>query len=316
MGNILFVVSSAYFLQGRPTSKKKAINILLDSQFISIGIFLGFIVAATVAHAKFHFSFSEAMQSIFPDLYEAVWFVPCYVIFYLIHPALDLVIENLTQKQHAELAALVFVFYGVLGLLKVQPAYSSLLAFIFIYFLIAYAKKYESSYFLNSRNNLISFLFFGVLFIVIVLLKNALSRRFAFFMEYPVVDGMLSVILLPMLVSLFFLFLKMEFRNRIVSFIASCSLFFYCIHENKIVREELRPMYYRFLMERYGEAHLLLYVVALIALVFVFGFIAAIIYKETIARITSVLSAVVEKLLKAGFDRLYVRRYPDGDREI
>ena len=285
-----------------------AVFILLDSQVISIGIFVGFCGLGLLRGSAFHFTSADTFVHLFPDLYEAVWFVPCYVVFYLIHPALNLVIEKLTRKQHLSVCILIFAVYGVGGLVNIAPVFSSLLGFIFIFFLVSYMKLYRFDYVEDTKKNVRYFIFFFVLFIGIVLGKNILAQHFDFFVTYPEIGGLLSVVFLPMLICLFNIFLKIKHSNRFVNYVASTCLFFYCIHENKIVREEIRPQIYGFLINRFGSDYLLLYVFFLAAALLIAGFVASIIYRETFHKLTEKLATVILQVVKNSYDKWFLKK--------
>ena len=309
MGNILFVVCSSYFLVKRKKIRsEKAINILLDSQMISIGLFCCFCGTALLRGSAFHFTTTDIFAHLFPDLYETVWFVPCYVIFYLIHPALNLVIENLTQKQHLSVCILIFAVYGVGGLVNIAPVFSSLLGFICIFFLVSYMKLYCFDFVEDTKKNVRYFSLFFFLFIGIVLAKNILAQHFEFFVIYPEIGGLLSVVFLPMLICLFNIFLKIEHCNRFVNYVASTCLFFYCIHENKIVREEIRPQIYGFLINRFGSDYLLLYVFFLTAVLLFVGFGVSIIYRETFHKLNEKLATIISQVIKNGYDKWFLKK--------
>ena len=234
--------------------------------------------------------------------------MPCYVVFYLIHPALNLVIEKLTRKQHLSVCILIFAVYGVGGLVNIAPVFSSLLGFIFIFFLVSYMKLYRFDYVEDTKKNVRYFIFFFVLFIGIVLGKNILAQHFDFFVTYPEIGGLLSVVFLPMLICLFNIFLKIKHSNRFVNYVASTCLFFYCIHENKIVREEIRPQIYGFLINRFGSDYLLLYVFFLAAALLIAGFVASIIYRETFHKLTEKLATVILQVVKNSYDKWFLKK--------
>jgi len=303
MGNIIFVICSSYFLlESQKSKKEKAINLLLDSQIISIGIFLSFLATATVLKSEFHFSLGGTLKQLFPDLFGLVWFVPCYAIFYLGHPAYNLVIKSISQKQHLGILGFIFIFYGLGGLIKIQPVYSGLLGFIFIYFTVAYLKLYCKSFIADKKKNLLLFFVFLFIFIVTVLIKNYLSFHISYFKTYPDISGLCSIIFLPMLICLFNVFLSMEFRSKFINYISSCSLFFYCIHENDLVRTSIRPKFYSVLIEKFGEQYILIYVASLIVALLVFGFAASAIYKQTFNKLTQSLSIKIKNFVDRKLD--------------
>lgn len=89
-GNVEILCLYSYFLVDSKKMKlDKTLKILLDSMIISIIVLLCVIVAG------YSFSLTNIVKQIFPDFFSNMWFIPIYVIFYLIDPLLNMIIDNL-----------------------------------------------------------------------------------------------------------------------------------------------------------------------------------------------------------------------------
>ncbi|MBQ7595622.1 MAG: hypothetical protein IJU45_03030 [Clostridia bacterium] len=302
VGNLIFVISSSYFLAGRSKVKgEKAANILLDSQFISV-IILGvtYIISMFVTIAvKFEFRF--VYENLFPDIFSKVWFIPAYVILYLTHPFLNQIIDGLDKKSHMKINVCLFFVYGVTMLVKGAPQYSNLLGFFIIYFYVAYVKKYQGEYTADRKKNTKAFIIMLIIFIAVVLVKNYLAFRIKWFKTFPEIKEMTSVIFFPMIMSLFNIFLNFKFTNKTVNSVSSLTLFIYCIHENYIIRTYFRPFCYRVMTEKFG-AHYLYFALGLAAAIFIASLILAKIYQLTLHKLTAKLSIKLNGTFIRKFD--------------
>lgn len=298
LGNIIFVICSSWFLlDSKKIKREKAITLLLDSQTISIIILSVFCVAGTLFHIHIKYSSAFFVTNLFPDLYENVWFVPTYAVFFLLIPSLNKILGNLKQKEHYMVLCVIFIFFGIGGLIA-SPC-GKLLQFISIYYVIAYLKKYKMDLMTNRKKNIRGFFLFLFLFIILVLGKNFLSAYCEFFREYPTISTLTSIVFLPMQICLFNIFNSFSFSKKTINYISSLSLYFYCIHENLIVRGDIRPKYYELLINKFGNsnAELLVYCLVLIAVLFICSILASVFYKKTFGKITPKISLYLKNAL-------------------
>lgn len=308
IGNILFIICSSYFLvNSTKTKKEKVIGLLLDSTVISVGILVSFILFCTLFSVSYHFTFWDIVKNILPDMYEQVWFVPTYALFYLIHPYINSALNIIGRKKHFAVCCAMVVIYSLGGLINAKPVYSDLLGFAFIFIIVSYLKLYRSDLIKNVKLNAVVFLISTFVFAGTVAGRNLLALDHPFFEDFPNIDGMCSVVFLPMLISLFNLFLDMDFSSRLINTAASCSLFIYCIHENAILRAEIRPKYYEFVFARFGDERALFFALLCGVGMFAGALILALIYKYTIHKLTGKASVKIKEKLTALFDFLYMK---------
>ena len=89
IGNIIFVISSAWFLlESKRASKEKVFQILLDCFVISVfflAVFLG---------AGYPLTGSQILRQLLPTTFENNWFISCYLLFSLVHPYLNKILRG------------------------------------------------------------------------------------------------------------------------------------------------------------------------------------------------------------------------------
>ncbi len=295
-GNLIFIVCSSYFLiDSKKAKKEKAINLLMDSQLISICFLIVFCITANLLSANVKYSFEFFSNNLFPDYYGTVWFIPAYFIFYLIHPILNNIVNSINKKTHFAICLSIFVFYGLFELVILNPPMfvlpcSSALWFSYVFFIVSYMKLYCQNFQKNIKLNIKYLCIFVILFILVIVAKNYLGLKFKVFEMYPDLNTSMSVVLIPIVLCAFNIFKSFKFKSKFINYMSSCTLFFYCIHENKLFREEIRPKVYEFLIGKFGSNYLLIYLFGFSIVLFVATYVVSAIYKETFHKFTVKLS--------------------------
>ncbi len=143
----IFVIISGYFLSQSKTFKLgKVLIIILQCWIYSVSIYM-----IGCACGAVHFYLPTLVTAyLLPLISGKWWFVACYLVLYLISPFLNILHNNLTQKQHLEIIIIlgsIFSFIPSLifwagDTLRVSEGYS-LIWFIFLYLIAAYIWKYN-----------------------------------------------------------------------------------------------------------------------------------------------------------------------------
>lgn len=304
MGNILFVICSAYFLVDSKRMKgEKALGLLFDSALISIIIFIGFLICG------FKFSAMEILRQFVPDL----WFIPAYVLFYVIHPLLNGAVRSMSRKSHFTFVLVCFILGAVEMFVSISGSLlNTLVGFIIVYFTVAYMKKYMQSFCESTKANAIVFCVFFGAFLLCAVLKYVFGMKSAYVKSGIVIDGFYSPLLLPALLSLFNLFNKMKFKNRVINYFASCSLFVYCFHENPLLRSIARPAFYRYFFGLNADLYFVWVLMCSFGM-FLGAYIISVVYKETLHRLMAFLSKKLSELFAKIIDFFYKKTVDNGD---
>ncbi len=306
IGNILFVICSSYFLvDSRKSRGEKAINILIDSSIISIGILIGFLIGGQELDPE------TIVHQIFPDVFRMNWFIPCYVVFYLLAPVVVAGLKHLSKKAHFLLIVLAVLTYGLLSLVYLMPLGSELLHFFYILAIVAFIKWHTPNIYEKKKLNLILFIG-GIIFAYLLyFLFFYLARRNPYLEQVWIMNLLSPVLLLP-LICLFNIFAKMNFQNKFISYLSTCSLFVYVIHENYLLRTITRVNFYNYCLSTYGEQLAIVYMLICGSFMFICGFLLAVIYKESIHRLTSKFSILMANLYAIAYNFIYNKIFKES----
>ena len=112
-GNIIFVICSAWFLIGsNRINLKKIVNIIIDSFLISVICLIVFKLFGAPLNI------SLIVKSLLPILFNNNWFVGCYIILYLVHPLLNIIILNISKENYFYLLITITIMYLIIVINK------------------------------------------------------------------------------------------------------------------------------------------------------------------------------------------------------
>lgn len=273
MGTNLFILISAYF-QSKSRFKAKSL-LLLIAQVLFYSILLYLI---SVLCGITHFSYISLTKVLFPILSSSYWFVTCYVGLYLLSPYLNRFITIFTQRQYRSLLIILFVFFSVVPNVFYDSTWlnwggsSGIVWFVFLYLIAGYIRQYINVEDIAMKK-LLPVL---VVFLFLPLFSKIVIANLSLYFTGKVIGSSIffvknSVILLPMSILFFMVFMKIKITGRtnekIIEFIASSMFAVYLISENMFLREYLWD-YCRCIVER-CPTMIPLYVVAIPMLIMV-----------------------------------------------
>lgn len=301
IGNLIFITASSYYLQDSKKIKlKKIVLIILYTFLFSL---ISLIIAMLF---KIDVSKKEIIKMLLPIIHYNNWFVGCYLLFYLIHPFLNILIENLSKKQLLGINIFNFIFYEVIetyiNLLDVSRSYyTEIIGFIVIYFLLYYVKQYMTKFCANSKKNfkilLISFV--GLLIQIIIL--NYLGNNWNIFYKKMISP---AIIINPFIIfigiSLFNIANnRKKYCSKFINYISSLTLLIYIVHDNYFFRKYIMPDIWLYIESEFSYTYVVLESIILSIIVFIISIIICIILKlllnQYIERISEKISSIVEK---------------------
>lgn len=282
LGNDIFFVCSAWFLiDSSKVNKRKIVQLLMDIWVISISILVAvYILRGGDIGAKM------IISSIFPTTFANNWYMTCYLLFYPIHPFLNVVIKS-TKKEVLlkTILVMLFLYAGINFFLRGGFFVSNIIIWIIVYFVVAYMKLYLVDI---SNNTWINFaLFVGGLVgnIGIIVTTNILGLYIKFFNDKLLWwHSNCSPFIILMAIGLFNITRNAHIHGGMVGYISKLSFLIYIIHENLLLKTYYRPVMWKYVFKNMGNAHLLLWTFVIAIIVFVFGLVSSVIYKYTIQK--------------------------------
>lgn len=149
MGSNCFVLITGYFMCKSKINMTKFLKLLLEYEFYKIAEYGIFVFAGFE-----QFSLDTAIRVTLPITNLNSNFVDCYLIFYLFIPFLNIMIQNMTEKQHRNLLFLCVGVYSILAALSeeyINVTLNMVTWFMCLYIVAAYIRFYPRLGFKNVR---------------------------------------------------------------------------------------------------------------------------------------------------------------------
>ncbi len=295
IGNVVFWICSCWFLTSdNRMSCRKVFYVIADVWVISM-LFL----IPSMRYLGFSAIKGNILTCVFPTLFANNWYVTCYLLAFAIHPLLNRIIDGFDKQSYLRFVLAITLLYCVTSMFYEDLFFSSyLIIFIVIYFIIGYMKLYGASICDNVKINIVmlatsicALAAYNLVFGILAVQYGVTSGHERFWRQ------MANPFVIMTGISLFNLARRVDFRNNIINYLSGLTLFIYIIHENQIVREFYRPSWWLWMVDRFGEEHVLVEHLMYSTLLFISATILALVYKETLHRLlTAIYGDIYERL--------------------
>lgn len=229
LGVNIFIVISCYFLIDSKPKIKKVLLFIIDVTFYSI---LMYIISALVLK---EFSYKNLIESILPFIFDTYWFATTYIVFYIISPLINIIINNIERKIYsAYILILSFIFVVIPTFFYKAPEFSNLAWFIYMYLVIGFIKKYKLKVF-NDYKMCKMLTISGICFIILsVIIFNIIGTRINVFWKHSAYFSSINKI--PSTLTSIFMFYMIKNKqykfNSKINNIAKSVFSVYLIHDN------------------------------------------------------------------------------------
>ena len=283
LGCTIFFVCSAWFLvESTRVKSKKVVDMLSDVWTVSVLVFFIFFVRDQRVATK-----DTVINALLPNTLAVNWYITCYLLFYLIHPLLNLIIRNISKRTHLLIVALSIFLYYLVSVIFNSPLFyvTNLVMFMIIYFLIAYMKKYMRGFSENLKANVVLLVVGLIGFLGEFSIMNFLGLQSeAISAELLRFNNNENFFIVMIAVSLFNLFRRMKKIIPVINYISSLTLFIYIIHENTYLAGNIRNKAAAKLINTVPYTNLIPAILLFAAGVFVFAMVVSMVYKLIVKR--------------------------------
>lgn len=295
LGNNMFFICSAWFLvNSKKMSLKKVIHMILDVWIINMIVFWGL-------HAiGIQFQVSDTVRTFFPTTFANNWYITCYLLFYLIHPFLNRMLEQLNISEHFALTSFLFMIYFIIPVLPLEEINlffaNELVIFLATYVIVSFIKIYKNEWTENLKLNK-GILFVSIVsYVALILSVDYLGLRTNYFLNRLVRWNMNNSLFMFLIAfSSFNMMKKKKFINRTINYFSSLSLLVYIFHENLAFRRYFRPVIEFSILRRFGIEHAFICAVFMAVSLAILSFIISAIYKIFFTKIVSKLSSIISQ---------------------
>ncbi len=230
IGVAIFVLITGYFMSASGHFKiSKLIKLWL--QVFSYSMVLYLICLPTYVDISWC---GSTIDNLMPISHSRWWFASTFFILYLLTPFINILINNMTQKQYQVLLLLIFAIWCVIPTFTTKKMNgNNLTYFVFIYCLAGYIRRYDIAKKISKGALITLFSASYLLTFGLLVAVKTISPKKAFMLSYE----LNSLTVLICAVSLFLLFAGMNIKSsRIINAISATSFGVYLLHDHKAFR--------------------------------------------------------------------------------
>lgn len=241
-----FVFITGYFMCKSQITLKKFLKLLFEVMFYRIVIYLIFLITGYAP-----FSVAMFVKTIIPIKDLGGGFTAAFLVFYLFIPFINILIKNLTERQHILLLVLVsfaYVFLGSVPGFSVTFNYATW--FIVLYIIASYIRLYPKKTFDNKKfwtiTAILSMLvcMASVLCGIILLHKTGINVIYYFVMDSNKVLAVITAL------SAFMMFKNLNIKySKIINIMGATTFGVLLIHANN---DEMREWLWKDLLDNVG----------------------------------------------------------------
>ena len=224
-----FVLITGYFMCKSNITVRKFLKLVLEVEFYKVVIYLIFIASGYES-----FSFTGTVKAILPITSIGTNFTGCYLAFYLCIPFLNILVRNMSEKQHLALLGMVFFTYILMGTVpKFGVTMNYVSWFICLYFIASYIRLYPKELFEKAMLWGVCTVVIGSLCIVSVLCCIVLGARIDKQIAFYFVTDSNTILAVCIGVSSFLFFKNLKIKqSRVINTIAASTFGVLLIHAN------------------------------------------------------------------------------------
>ena len=238
--NSLFILLTGYYYIGKKFNLRKILSLWGKTLFYCILIFTIY----SILNLKTNF-----LNSFFPVLSGAYWFITSYIALYFIMPFLNIAINKFSQKQCKFLIIFLVILMGVIRIIF-NPAdlfNSTFMHMIVIYIIGAYIKKYVKIE--PNKQYFIKYVLVAIIFTVAITILNVLVHIVPKTLDVWIIianilsyfRNFINIILVYMAILLFMKFktinIKSNKLSKLILYISPSVFSIYIIHDNVHLRD-------------------------------------------------------------------------------
>ncbi len=247
LGVNCYLLISAHFLLGRESHPRKLIPLIAQTFFYCALFLLCRIAQLCVTHslsapyALWQEISRLELDGLFSPLWaNRYWFVTAYILFYLLLPALNRIIQNLASEAYRRMLLLLslflFLYLSFPQTTTNTGVVEDVLWISYVYLLAGYLRFHRQENWLKRHAGPVFLLLYLVFVLTRQLMTYAVHNTYLYSLLYHTTGNSMrySFIMLAMALCVFYLFQRLHFQSALVNTLSSCTFGIYLFHENKV----------------------------------------------------------------------------------
>ena len=286
-----FVLITGYFMCKSNITVRKFLKLVLEVEFYKVVIYAIFVLSGYET-----ISLTGILKAVLPIISIGTNFTGCFLMFYLCIPFLNILVRNMSEKQHLGLLGLVFFTYILMGTIPVFSVTMNYVSwFICLYFIASYIRLYPKAIFDKTKVWGVCTVILGIVCVASVLCCVWLGNRIGRQMAYYFVADSNTFLAVCFGVSSFLFFKNANIKqNKIINTIASSTFGVLLIHANS---DTMRRWLWQTVLNVKGAFSLSIPMLVIHAVLSVLGIFAVCVIIDQI-RIRTVEKLILDKAEK------------------
>lgn len=240
LGVNIFVLISGYFLISSNTKHFNLPRILkFWGQVFVYSVVIYFIFCFIGVQ---DFGIVSCIKAVFPITFDSWWFASTYFVLYLIHPFINMLLQNLNKKTYQILIVTQLLLWCIVPTFTTSYNQSnSLVWFITLYSIAGYIKLFGLNPRFTTKSYIGFFISFSVLRYLSCIVLMTLGTKIPLAADHSLFFyNQQSILTFLSALSLFMIFEKSDIGHiKWINIIASATFGVYLIHDNSIIRNLL-----------------------------------------------------------------------------
>ncbi len=240
LADSIFIACTSWFLcDANKLNPRKIVNILSDTWVISMLILL--ISLFTIGAKKL--GGVLIVRSMFPNILCNNWFISIYIILYLVHTGLNIILHNIRRSTLVRISfCLVTIYFCVGTLIPGILFYSRIIYCITIYLVVGIIRIHFNG-FAGYRTQLKRVCLICAMFLVFQYIAiNEIGLKYGFIGRLNArLITETNPLLLGLAIGIVLLCAQRTCHSKAINWLASMTILVYLTHENLIIRTIVRP---------------------------------------------------------------------------
>ncbi len=226
-----FLMITGYFMCKSHITVRKFLKLVFEVEFYSIVIYLVFLLLGYES-----LSVQNIIRVVFPVTSIQQNFTGCFIVFYLFIPFLNILVQNMNEKQHIRLILLLsftYILFGTIHGRTFSVAMNYVSWYMVLYFIASYIRLYPKKWFSDNRI-CGSLLIVSIVISVVSIVGCAwLGTRIGTFMPYFFVTDSNTFLAVVVGVFAFLIFKNLRIpQSRFINAVAATTFGVMQIHAN------------------------------------------------------------------------------------
>lgn len=262
-----FVLITGYFMVKSKITLKKFLKLYLEVKFYAIVIYMIFMVTG---YEKF--SITGLAKTLFSVVfYAGKGFTSTYIIFFLLIPFINILLNNFNKRKHVTLILLLTFYFTIISTFSIKNNTWNYVGWLItVYIIGAYIRLYPNKYLKSIKINSILFMIITIISFASILCVDYIGSKFGFYDYYYFVNDAHKLLAILSAVTLFLVFTNLDIKNiKVINIISRSTFGVLLIHTSS---ETMRRWLWKDLFmntEYYNSEYLILHAILATFIVYI-----------------------------------------------